>query len=130
MSKIKLENLQKKYGKVTALDEFALDINDKELIVFLGPSGCGKTTTLNCIAGIEEPTHGRIFFDDKEVTNLPSHARNVLPIPHERDYGLPSSDDGLSLVRAEAMSPVGTATMPRPTTRTTPVNIFPNGVIG
>jgi ABC-type sugar transport system ATPase subunit len=77
MSKIKLENLQKKYGKVTALDEFALDINDKELIVFLGPSGCGKTTTLNCIAGIEEPTRGRIFFDDKEVTHLPSHARNV-----------------------------------------------------
>jgi multiple sugar transport system ATP-binding protein len=77
MSKIKLENLQKKYGKVTALDDFALEINDRELIVFLGPSGCGKTTTLNCIAGIEEPTRGRIFFDDRDVTKLPSHARNV-----------------------------------------------------
>jgi len=77
MSKIKLENLQKKYGKVTALDDLALEINDKELIVLLGPSGCGKTTTLNCIAGIEEPTSGSIFFDDREVTDLPSHARNV-----------------------------------------------------
>ncbi|KKK84910.1 hypothetical protein LCGC14_2778600, partial [marine sediment metagenome] len=77
MSKIKLENLHKKYGKVTALDDLALEINDRELIVFLGPSGCGKTTTLNCIAGIEELSRGRIFFDDKDVTALPSHARNV-----------------------------------------------------
>ena len=77
MSKIKLENLQKKYGKVTALDDLALEINDRELIVFLGPSGCGKTTTLNCIAGIEEPTRGSIYFDDKDVTDLPSHTRNV-----------------------------------------------------
>jgi len=77
MSKIYLENLHKKYGKTTALDDLTLEINDKELIVFLGPSGCGKTTTLNCIAGIEEPTSGRIFFDDKDVTDLPSHTRDV-----------------------------------------------------
>jgi ABC-type sugar transport system ATPase subunit len=77
MSKIFLEKLYKKYGKVTALDDLSLEINDKELIVFLGPSGCGKTTTLNCIAGIEGPTSGRIYFDDSDVTNLPSHTRNV-----------------------------------------------------
>jgi ABC-type sugar transport system ATPase subunit len=77
MSQINLEKLHKKFGKSVALDELNLEINDKELIVLLGPSGCGKTTTLNCIAGIEEPTSGRIFFDSKEVTELPSHIRNV-----------------------------------------------------
>jgi len=77
MSKIYLQNLQKKYGNVTALEDLTLQINDKELIVLLGPSGCGKTTALNCIAGIEEPTLGRIYFDDKDVTDIPPHIRNV-----------------------------------------------------
>jgi ABC-type sugar transport system ATPase subunit len=77
MSRIQLEKLQKRFGKSVALDELNLHINDKELIVLLGPSGCGKTTTLNCIAGIEEPTAGTILFDDRDVTELPSHARNV-----------------------------------------------------
>jgi ABC-type sugar transport system ATPase subunit len=77
MSKIFLQNLQKKYGQVTALDDLTLQINDKELIVLLGPSGCGKTTVLNCIAGIEEPTRGRIFFDDNDVTGIPPHTRNI-----------------------------------------------------
>jgi ABC-type sugar transport system ATPase subunit len=77
MSRIHLEKLHKRFGKSVALDELNLNINDKELIVLLGPSGCGKTTTLNCIAGIEEPTAGKILFDDRDVTELPSHARNV-----------------------------------------------------
>jgi ABC-type sugar transport system ATPase subunit len=77
MSKIYLEKLQMKFGNDTALDDLNLQINDKELIVFLGPSGCGKTTALNCIAGIEKPTRGRIYFDDKDVTDIPPHIRNV-----------------------------------------------------
>jgi ABC-type sugar transport system ATPase subunit len=77
MSQIKLEGLRKEFGKSIALDELNLEIYDKELIVLLGPSGCGKTTTLNCIAGIEEPTSGHIYFDDTDVTELPPHTRNV-----------------------------------------------------
>jgi ABC-type sugar transport system ATPase subunit len=77
MSKIYLEKVQKKFGNDTALDDLTLQINDKELIVFLGPSGCGKTTALNCIAGIEKPTSGRIYFNDKDVTDIPPHIRNV-----------------------------------------------------
>jgi ABC-type sugar transport system ATPase subunit len=77
MSRIDLKGLYKRFGKAVALDELNLEIHDRELIVLLGPSGCGKTTTLNCIAGIEEPTSGTIYFDDRDVTDLASHARNV-----------------------------------------------------
>jgi len=77
MAKIYLEHLRKKYGRLVALDDFTIQIENKELIVFLGPSGCGKTTTLNCIAGIEQPTSGRIYFDDQDVTDWPPHKRNV-----------------------------------------------------
>jgi len=77
MAKIYLEHLHKTYGKSVALNDLTLHIEDKELIVFLGPSGCGKTTTLNCLAGIEEPTSGRIHFDGQDVSDLPPHRRNV-----------------------------------------------------
>jgi len=77
MAKIYLEHLHKKYGESVALNDLTIHIEDKELIVFLGPSGCGKTTTLNCIAGIEQPTSGRIHFDGRDVTDLPPHRRNV-----------------------------------------------------
>ena len=77
MAKIYLEHLHKTYGKSVALNDLTLHIEDKELVAFLGPSGCGKTTTLNCVAGIEEPTSGRIHFDGQDVSDLPPHRRNV-----------------------------------------------------
>ena len=77
MAKIYLKDLHKKYGKSIALSGLNVQIKDKELIAFLGPSGCGKTTTLNCIAGIEQPTSGRIYFDGQDVTDRPPHKRNI-----------------------------------------------------
>jgi len=77
MAKIYLEHLHKNYGESVALNDLTLHIEDKELIVFLGPSGCGKTTSLNCIAGIEQPTSGRIHFDGQDVTDVPPHRRNI-----------------------------------------------------
>ena len=73
MSRIQLENVTKKFGKVTALDGVSLDIKDKEFFVLFGPAGAGKTTILTiCIAGIELPEEGVIKFDGK-VENL-THA--------------------------------------------------------
>ncbi len=77
LSEIKVQNLKKYYENVKAVDGIDLEIKNGELVVLLGPSGCGKTTTLRCIAGLEVPTEGNIFFDDKEVTHLTPSDRNV-----------------------------------------------------
>jgi len=77
MASIQLDHLSKTFGRHTAVEAMQLEIADGELIVFLGPSGCGKTTTLNCIAGLETPTSGRVLFDGSDVTALPPHQRNV-----------------------------------------------------
>ena len=77
MASIVLENITKRFGKVTALDGVNLQIDDGEFIVLLGPSGSGKTTLMYLIAGIYRPTSGRILFDGKDVTNLSPKDRNV-----------------------------------------------------
>lgn len=81
--KIKIENLQLRYGKFTAIDNMNVEIGDKESVVLLGKSGCGKTSTMRCIAGLEQPTAGRItigdtvVFDAEAGINLPPNKRNV-----------------------------------------------------
>ena len=77
MARIQLENVKKKFGKVTALDGVTIDVKDNEFFVLFGPAGAGKTTMLNCIAGITLPEEGLIKFDG-EIMNLvdPAH-RNV-----------------------------------------------------
>lgn len=79
MAEILIEKMRKEFAKggTIAVNELTLDIKDGELMVLLGPSGCGKTTTLNCIAGLERPSSGRIYFNGKDVTNLPPHLRNI-----------------------------------------------------
>ncbi|RLE81795.1 MAG: sugar ABC transporter ATP-binding protein [Thermoprotei archaeon] len=77
MVRVKLENITKKFGKVVAVDNVNLEIEDGEFMVFLGPSGCGKTTTLLMVAGIYKPTSGYIYFDDEIVNDLPPKDRNV-----------------------------------------------------
>ena len=77
MAKIRLEGVEKRFGAVPAVDGVDLTIEDGSFTVLLGPSGCGKTTTLNMIAGLEEPTAGRILFDDEEVQDVPVHLRDV-----------------------------------------------------
>jgi multiple sugar transport system ATP-binding protein len=64
-------------GEIVAVDGIDLTINDDEFVTLVGPSGCGKTTTLRCVAGLDEPTAGRIEFDDRDVTRLPPQQRNV-----------------------------------------------------
>jgi len=77
MSSVVLERLSKRFGDVEAVRELTLDIGDGDFFSLLGPSGCGKTTTLRLIAGFEEPTDGRIFIGDREVTQTPAHKRPV-----------------------------------------------------
>jgi len=77
VARIRCEGVSKSYGAVTAVSRLTLDIADREFMVFLGPSGCGKTTTLNVIAGLEQISEGDIWFDDRRVTLVPPHRREI-----------------------------------------------------
>ncbi|MFN8624064.1 MAG: ABC transporter ATP-binding protein [Chloroflexota bacterium] len=77
MSSVRLLQLSKSYGPTVAVHELDLDIAQGEFLTLLGPSGCGKTTTLRMVAGLIEPTGGRILFDDQDVTWMPPRRRNI-----------------------------------------------------
>ena len=78
MASISFRHLYKKYpGGVTAVNDFCLEVKDKEFIIFVGPSGCGKTTTLRIIGGFETADTGDVFFDGKSVKEIPPHKRPV-----------------------------------------------------
>lgn len=77
MSTVRLASITKHYGSTVAVHELDLDVADGEFVTLLGPSGCGKTTTLRMVAGLVEPTGGRVWFDDQDVTFLPPRRRNI-----------------------------------------------------
>ncbi|MBR6645481.1 MAG: sn-glycerol-3-phosphate ABC transporter ATP-binding protein UgpC [Clostridia bacterium] len=78
MATVKLTNVKKIYGKDTvAVDNFNLDIADKEFIVFVGPSGCGKSTTLRMIAGLEDISGGTVEIDGVVVNDLQPRDRDI-----------------------------------------------------
>ncbi|HET9508035.1 MAG TPA: ABC transporter ATP-binding protein, partial [Gaiellaceae bacterium] len=77
MSGLALEGVTKRFGDVGALAGLDLDVRAGELLVVLGPSGCGKTTLLRLVAGLEEPTAGRILIGGRDVTAVRPGRRNV-----------------------------------------------------
>lgn len=79
MGEIRVEHIWKYFnkGKVAALKDVTLTIEDREFMVLLGPSGCGKTTLLRCIAGLEYPERGRIFIGGRDVTDEPPRKRTI-----------------------------------------------------
>ena len=77
MASIRLENLTKEFGGLTAVDKLDLAIDHGEFVALLGPSGCGKTTTMNMVAGMETPTKGDVYFDDRPMKAVPMGGRNV-----------------------------------------------------
>ncbi len=74
---ISLRNLVMEYNGERVLDDFSLDIHDKEVVTLLGPSGCGKTTTLRIIGGFIQPKQGDVIFEGKNMNEVPSHLRPV-----------------------------------------------------
>lgn len=85
MSQVKLVHLYKRFGNVTAVGDFNLEVREGEFISFLGPSGCGKSTTLRMIAGFERPTEGDILLGDQVVSSAES---NVFVPPEKRNIGM------------------------------------------
>ncbi len=74
---IELRNVTKRYGNIVANDHINLGILRGELMTLLGPSGCGKTTALRCITGHNTPDEGRVFIDGEDVTDVPTHKREL-----------------------------------------------------
>ena len=73
MATVKLTNVKKIYDKnVVAVQDFNLEIADKEFVVFVGPSGCGKSTTLRMIAGLEDISEGTVEIDGEVVRDFPA----------------------------------------------------------
>jgi len=79
MAMVRLEQVSKNYGPVTALSAVDLSVEKGEFVTLLGPSGSGKTTLLNLIAGMVAASSGRVFIRDRDVTDMP---------PSQRDLGM------------------------------------------
>lgn len=78
MTEIELENTTKRFGEeIVAVDDVSMRVHDGELVVLVGPSGSGKSTTMRMIAGLEQPTTGRIRIDGRDVTNVEPQDRNI-----------------------------------------------------
>ena len=77
MARIQLKNISNRFGRVQALDNISLDIEDNSFFVLFGPAGAGKTTILNCIAGLTMPESGEILFDGKSMNLVDTAHRNI-----------------------------------------------------
>jgi multiple sugar transport system ATP-binding protein len=82
---ITIKNLSKHFGKVAAVNNVSLTIEDGTFLTLLGPSGCGKTTLLRCVAGLEDPDGGEIYIGSKQVF---SYDKGISLPPGKRDLGL------------------------------------------
>lgn len=74
---VKLDNVSKKFGKKYIIKNLSLVIYEGEFLTLLGASGCGKTTVLRMISGLEQVTEGKVYIDEKDVTNLDPTKREV-----------------------------------------------------
>jgi spermidine/putrescine transport system ATP-binding protein len=77
MAYLRFENVTRRYGSFTAINDITLDIEKGETFSLLGPSGCGKTTLLRMAAGFDQPDLGRVYLDGKDITPLPPDQRPV-----------------------------------------------------
>lgn len=86
MTRVRFEDVSKRYGEVEAVNEFTCEIRDGEFMVLVGPSGCGKTTLLRLILGDLSPDNGHIYMDNVLIDDLPIEERNIGFLP--QDFGL------------------------------------------
>ena len=70
MTVLRTDNITMQFGGLTAIKDFALELDKNEIIALIGPNGAGKTTTFNMITGVYTPTKGRVYFEDKDITGI------------------------------------------------------------
>jgi ABC-type branched-subunit amino acid transport system ATPase component len=86
MPSVSFEDVRKRFGDSTVVEDFDLVVGDGELLVLVGGSGSGKSTVLRMVASLEEVTSGTIRIDERDVTPLPPRERDVAMV--FQDYGL------------------------------------------
>src|SRR2546428_7725543 len=86
MARVVYRDAGKRFGDVTALSEFSLEIEDGEFVVFVGPSGSGKTTALRLVAGLEALSAGDILVGDLVVNRVAPKDRDIAMV--FQDYAL------------------------------------------
>jgi putrescine transport system ATP-binding protein len=74
---IRFENVTKRFGDFTAVDNFSLDIYEREFFALLGSSGGGKSTVLRMLAGFDQPTSGKIWLGGEEIASVPPNQRPI-----------------------------------------------------
>ena len=72
MAILTVRNLTKSFGALVANNDISFDVESGTIVGLIGPNGAGKTTLFNCVAGLFRPTSGRITFEGRDITNLPS----------------------------------------------------------
>ncbi len=77
MSMLKVEDLHVYYGSIHAIKGVSFEVNEGEIVTLIGANGAGKSTTLNTVAGLMKPRHGRIAFEGKEIAGIP--ASKIVP---------------------------------------------------
>jgi multiple sugar transport system ATP-binding protein len=77
VAELSLEGVSRRFGRIPAVSDLSLRVDDGELLVLLGPTGAGKTTTLRLAAGLERPDAGRVLIAGQDVTAAPPAARDV-----------------------------------------------------
>lgn len=75
VTKLQIQNLSLSFGGLQALSTINIEVKYGEILAIIGPNGAGKTSLFNCISGFYHPQSGKIYFEDKDITNLPSHKR-------------------------------------------------------
>ena len=72
-----IQNIKKRFGRMTAIDDVSFSLEKGKLVTFVGPSGCGKTTLLRMISGLTEPTEGKIILAGEDITFLRANERDT-----------------------------------------------------
>jgi len=101
--KIVFDQIEKSFGNTRVLSPFDLQLEDGEFTVLVGPSGCGKSTTLRILAGLETPSGGEIYFDEKPISHLEPKERDMAMVFRAlvRDAGTFLFDEPLSNLDAK-----------------------------
>jgi ABC-type branched-subunit amino acid transport system ATPase component len=108
---LEVNGLYKNFGGVVALNKVVLKVDRGEMVGLIGPNGAGKTTLYNCITGFYKPTSGRVIFDGKDITGLPSH--KICKLGIARTFQIPRPFMTLTLFENVMVGALGIGLSPK-----------------